>query len=307
MGISQRIEGAPTVSTDRPASPAMHRTLTRRLGDMEGRLAYDLTGEVTGEEPLVVASPGLGDLRSTYRFLTPALVAAGHRVATMDLRGHGGSSTGWPSYTEEDVAGDMLALVAELGGGPAVLVGNSYSGGAAVVAAARRPDLVRGLVLSGPFVREVPMSAVQRLSMWVVGRTPFGRAVWGSYVPSLSPGDKPADFADRLAELRANLAEPGRWTAVAAMTRAGHRAAEEALGAVRAPTLVVMGEDDPDFPDPAAEARLTADLLGGSADVLLVPGTGHYPHVQRPDLVNPAVVAFLAGLPGSATAPGSRA
>lgn len=261
----------------------------------DGHIAYDLSGSVTGDEPLVVASPGMGDLRTTYRFLVPALVAAGYRVAAMDLRGHGGSSTGWPSYTEGDVADDMLALVEQLGGAPAVLVGNSYSGGAAVVAAARRPDLVRGLVLSGAFVRDVPMTAAQRLSLWVVGRTPFGRAIWGSYIPSLSPGDKPSDFDAHMAALRTNLAEPGRWAAVAAMTRAGHAAAESSLGAVRAPALVVMGGDDPDFPDPAEEARLTADRLGGPAEVLMVPGTGHYPHVQRPDLVNPAVTAFLAG------------
>lgn len=261
----------------------------------DGQIAYDLSGSVTGDEPLVVASPGMGDLRTTYRFLVPALVAAGYRVAAMDLRGHGGSSTGWPSYTEEDVADDMLALVEQLGGAPAVLIGNSYSGGAAVVAAARRPDLVRGLVLSGAFVRDVPMTAVQRLSLWVVGRTPFGRAIWGSYVPSLSPGDKPSDFDTHLAALRANLAEPGRWAAVATMTRAGHATAEASLAAVRAPALVVMGGDDPDFPDPAEEARLTADRLGGPTEVLMVPGTGHYPHVQRPDVVNPAVTAFLAG------------
>lgn len=282
-----------------------HDTATAFLDRPDGRLAYEVTrpstgttgGTTGGTEPLVVASPGLGDLRTTYRFLAPALAAAGHRVVTMDLRGHGGSTTGWPSYREEDVAGDMLAMVEHLGGGPAVLVGSSFSAGAAVVAAARRPDLVRGLVLSGPFVREVPMTAVQRLSMWVVGRTPLGRAVSGSYVPSLSPGDKPADFADHLTALRANLAEPGRWAALAAMTRAGHGAADAALGDVCAPALVVMGTDDPDFADPSGEARIAADRLGGPAEVLLVPGTGHYPHVQRPDVVDAAVIRFLADLP----------
>jgi pimeloyl-ACP methyl ester carboxylesterase len=253
-----------------------------------GRLAM----HVQGAGPLVVASPGMGDLRATYRVLTPALVAAGYRVATVDLRGHGDSSTGWPTYAEAAVAEDLLAVIEALGG-PAVLVGSSYSGGAAVVAAARRPELVRALVLSGAFVRDVPQGRMARLAAWLVSSTPLGRPLWGAYIPALYPGRKPADFPQHHAALRANLAEPGRWAAVAAMAGAGHAAAEAALPAVRAPALVVMGGADPDFPDPAAEARRTAERLGGPARVLLVPGAGHYPHLQHPEEVVPAIVDFL--------------
>ncbi len=264
---------------------------TLHLERPEGRLAYDVTG--TG--PLVVASPGLGDLRASYRFLVADLVAAGYRVATVDLRGHGTSSTGWRTYAETAIAEDLLALVEHLAapGERAVLVGNSYSGGAAVVAADRRPELVAGLVLSGAFVRSVPQSVVQRLAGWLVTGTPLGRRVWTAYYPSLYPGTKPADFAAHHAALKTNLAEPGRFAAVAAMAGAGHDDAEAALPRVAAPALVVMGTEDPDFADPAAEARLTAEGLGGPADVVLVEAAGHYPHTQRPDVVSPAVIAFL--------------
>lgn len=57
-----------------------------------------------------------------------------------------------------------------------------------------------------------------------------------------------------------------------------------------------MGERDPDFRDPADEARNTAHRLGGDAEVLLVPGAGHYPHVQEPAIVSPAVIGFAEGL-----------
>jgi pimeloyl-ACP methyl ester carboxylesterase len=290
-----RTNQCPTDSTD--------TTATRFLDRPDGRLAYD----VTGSGPLVVAAPGLGDRRQTFRFLVADLVAAGYRVATLDLRGHGESSTGWPDHSETAVAEDMTALVEHLGSGSrAVLVGNSYSGGAAVVAAARRPDLVAGLVLSGAFVRDVPQNVVQRLSTWLVTRTPLGRQLWNAYVPSLYAGVKPADFAAYHAALRRNLAEPGRFAAVAAMAGAGHAAAESALARAVAPGLVVMGTADPDFPDPAAEAELTADRLAGPAEVVLVDGAGHYPHAQRPDLVSPAVVAFLARvLPTPGTAGGT--
>src|SRR4051812_18677478 len=91
-----------------------------------GRIAYD----VVGDGPLVVFSPGMADTRSTYRFLAPLIANAGYRVARVDLRGHGESTAGWSSYTHVDTAGDLMAVVRKLGG-PAVIVGQSFSGGAA--------------------------------------------------------------------------------------------------------------------------------------------------------------------------------
>jgi pimeloyl-ACP methyl ester carboxylesterase len=63
------------------------------------------------------------------------------------------------------------------------------------------------------------------------------------------------------------------------------------MEALRIPALVVFGTADDHFPDPAAEASAVAARLRG--EVLMVEGAGHYPHVERPDLVGPAVVAFL--------------
>jgi pimeloyl-ACP methyl ester carboxylesterase len=85
-------------------------------------------------------------------------------------------------------------------------------------------------------------------------------------------------------------------------THTSHAPAEARLAEVRAPALVVMGERDSDFPDPAAEARFIADAL--HAQVLMVPNAGHYPQAEYPEVVTPAVLAFLAGLGlGSGRAP----
>jgi len=259
----------------------------RYLDRPGGRLAH----EVRGDGPLVVCAPGLGDLRGTFTDLVDRLVARGHRVAWLDLRGHGESSTGWDSHHETDIAEDLLALVAHLGG-PAVLVGNSYSAGAAVIAAARAPEAVSGLVLTGPFVRDQPVTALDRLANALFAVPWLGRALWCAYWPNLF-GDKPADLAERKRALAANLAEPGRFAAVLDMLRGDHAVAEAALTAVRCPAVVVMGERDPDFADPAAEARFAADALGGTA--VMVAGAGHYPHAERPD----TVAAAVAGLRGS--------
>jgi pimeloyl-ACP methyl ester carboxylesterase len=52
-----------------------------------------------------------------------------------------------------------------------------------------------------------------------------------------------------------------------------------------------MGEKDPDFPDPKAEAHWIGDTL--SAEVVMVPDAGHYPQSQRPDITTDAVLRFL--------------
>jgi pimeloyl-ACP methyl ester carboxylesterase len=146
----------------------------------EGRVGY----EVVGDGPLVVLVPGMGDLRSAYRFLAPALQGAGYRVACTDLRGHGDSDASFSSYGDVETAGDMVELIVKLGG-PAVVVGNSMGAGAAVCAAADRPELISGLVLVGPFVRNAKTDAIQRALLRVAMTPVWAASAWRSYMPKL--------------------------------------------------------------------------------------------------------------------------
>ena len=160
----------------------------------DGRVAFD----VDGAGPLVVLVPGMGDLRSTYRHLAPTLRAAGYRVAVTDLRGHGDSDATFSVYGDEATAGDLIALVEHLGG-PALLVGNSLGAGAAALVAALRPELVSGLVLVGPFVRDPELSLATRLMLRVAMARPWGARAWVSYLPKLNAGERPEDFDAHLA------------------------------------------------------------------------------------------------------------
>jgi pimeloyl-ACP methyl ester carboxylesterase len=65
-------------------------------------------------------------------------------------------------------------------------------------------------------------------------------------------------------------------------TRTSHAPAEVVLGRVAVPVLVIMGDRDPDFGDPAGEAAWIAAAVG--AQVVMVAEAGHYPQSQRPDL-----------------------
>jgi pimeloyl-ACP methyl ester carboxylesterase len=58
--------------------------------------------------------------------------------------------------------------------------------------------------------------------------------------------------------------------------------------------MVVMGDQDPDFPDPKAEATWIGDAL--HAEVVVVQDAGHYPQSQQPDVTTAAVRRFLASL-----------
>ena len=162
--------------------------------------------------------------------------------------------------------------------------------GAAVIAAAERPELVTGVALLGPAVRNVPLNpAVVALSRLLMAG-PWARAAWASYLPKLYPGRRPKDFAEHRAQIVAAMRRPGHTRAFSKTTRTNHAPAEKSLADVKAPALVIMGDRDPDFRDPVGEARWIGERLG--ADVVTVPGAGHYPQAQYPELVNPALVAF---------------
>jgi pimeloyl-ACP methyl ester carboxylesterase len=261
---------------------------TRYISRPEGRIAYD----VQGSGPVVLLVPGMGDLRAGYRFLAPQLVAAGYTVATTDLRGHGDSDTTFPSYGDPETASDIEALLDELGG-KAVIGGNSLAAGAAVIVAAAHPEKVAGLVLFGPFVRNPQASAFQTWLFRTMMAPVWVASMWKAYMPTLYKGKKPADFEEYRSTVIASLKRPGYGKAFSLTTReTTHDPAERILGDVTAPAIVIMGDSDPDFKDPAGEAKWIGEKL--KAQVVLVPQAGHYPQSQQPEITTAAVLGFLA-------------
>jgi pimeloyl-ACP methyl ester carboxylesterase len=77
-------------------------------------------------------------------------------------------------------------------------------------------------------------------------------------------------------------------------------AAGERLGELSCPALVLWGEEDPYIPTSFAQAY--ADALGGPARLELVTGAGHWPWIDRPELVG-AVADFLLDGEGSPSPP----
>jgi len=257
--------------------------------------------ETTGAGQLVVLAHGMGDSRAAYRFVVPQLVAAGYRVAAMDLRGCGDSSAEWPDYSRTAIAGDLLAVIQHLGG-PAVLVGHSISGGAATIAAAKDPTAVAGVVELAPFTRA---QAVRPADLTVKRyRTAMTRLLlsnvlgsvraWHRYLDLAFPGDKPEDWEDQLQRMDRELREPGRMKALQRMGRSAPKDAGAQLGNVRCPVLVVQGSLDPDWADPRAEGEaIVAEMPDGLAELVVIDGAGHYPHTQHHDETAALILSFL--------------
>ena len=272
--------------------------MPEHLSIVGNTLAYD----VTGQGPLVVLAHGIGDSRHSYRFLAPALAAAGYRVANVDIRGCGDSSLGWDGYSRTDIAGDLVAVVLHLGG-PAVIIGQSISGGAATIAAATAPEVITGVIELAPFTRtqHFDLGGLVRVKRFRAGYTQLAQVLvrgslssWKKYLDVAYPV-KPADWDGELARIEAKLSEPGRMKALQAMCKASPGDAAAQLPNVACPVLVIEGSLDPDWADPRAEGeKIIADLPTGLGELAVIEGAGHYPHAQTPDELLALALPFLA-------------
>lgn len=260
---------------------------TQHLNLPGGTIAFDDSG---GDGPLIVMLPGAGDIRAEYRFVVPELVAGGARVVTMDLRGHGESSAAWPAYGMADTAADLMALLDHLDAGPATVVGTSFAPAAALWGAADRPDLFSRLVLISAHLEVAP--SWQALPLRMVMRGPYAGRLWASQFRKWHPAAPPADLDEHANALAAMMADPQRRKAVRETLTAHRIGLAERISRVDVPTLVIMGGADSHFKDPAAVGTAIAAETGGKVHV--VPGAGHYPHVEFPGQVVTAIADFLA-------------
>jgi pimeloyl-ACP methyl ester carboxylesterase len=208
----------------------------------------------------------------------------------------------WDGYRRTDIAGDLVAVVRHLGG-PAVIIGQSISGGAATIAAATAPDVIAGVIELAPFTRaqQFDLSGLVRVKRFRSGYTRMALVImrgrlknWTKYLDVALPV-KPADWASELARIETKLSEPGRMKVLQAMCKTSPADAGKHLSNVKCPVLVIEGSADPDWADPRAEGeKIIADLPRGLGELVVLDGAGHYPHVQMPDQVVALVVPFLA-------------
>lgn len=276
---------------------------TQRVAREGGRIAYDRAGDPGA--PAVLCLPSLGDTRAEYRALAPRLLAAGAQVLTADLRGHGESDASFERYAIADHADDLLAVLDHARVERAVIAGCSLSAASALVAAARRPDRISGLLLLGPVTRDLPAGRWMRPLFRPMFAPWWGARLWSAFYGSLFKRTRPADLPAHQAALRSLYADRARRRALVETMLAPKDESHAAWSKVHVPTAIVMGTADPDFPDARAEAEALAAGLGGPTELHLLAGVGHYPHLEDPDAALAAYLGLRARLEPARAASGA--
>lgn len=250
-------------------------------------LRYETWG--VGSAPLVLLH-GLGSSGDDWFLQLPAF-APYYACVTVDLRGHGLSEKPKGRYSMALFAADVAALLRALELPPAHILGLSLGGMVAQQLALAQPQVVRSLVLMNtlpglwPPPHQIVRMGLRRLTPpW---RTPdmalVARRVAGDLFPDPTAGFFRDQAAARIAAndpvayRRATMAVAGFWPG-------------PALKRIACPTLIIAGEGDRVVPG-LYQARLRKALP--HAGFVPIPGAGHACNIDRPDVVNAAVLEFL--------------
>ena len=223
---------------------------------------------VAGAGPPVVLVHGLAGSWRWWREVIPPL-AERHTVHVVDLPRF---ALVRPGRFRVAGAADWLALWLQASGSAgATVVGHSLGGLLTAQLAARKPDLVRRLVLVAP------------------AGIPFGRPTIGYGLPLFEALRTAAPHFRRV--LIADAARAGPATLLTGGLHATRSDVRRELASISAPTLILWGGRDPVLPATLAEQW---QLRLPHAEVTMLPDAGHVPMVDAPEAVADALRAFLA-------------
>ena len=241
------------------------------------------------DAPALVLSNSLGTDLSMWEPQVPALRER-FRVVRYDLRGHGGSDVSPGPTTIDRLGQDVVDLLDALGIGRAHVCGLSVGGLVSTWLAARRPDRVDRAVLGAVAARIGTQELWQDRAEAVRsgGMAAVVEAVLTRFFSERFRSER-HDVVARVGRVMSATPPEGYVAACLALRDADLR--EEVAGIV-APTLVVVGREDP--ATPVAEAEWLHARIPGS-ELVVLEDAGHLCNLEQPDRFTDAVVEFLAG------------
>ncbi len=223
-----------------------------------------------------------------------AALGSGRRLVAYDVRGHGDTPADDGLYTIDLFVDDLLALLDHLEIRSAVLCGLSMGGYIALRAANRAPDRVRGLILAdtraeadanpGKFARVAAAKTISEKGM-----DAFAFEFAHNLFSPKSAGKACVGEIHKIMAATDPLGARGTLLALAARPDA-----TPWLNTIKAPTLVLVGEDDALTP-PALSEALSAGIPG--ARMAVIPDAGHLSPVENPETFNRLADEFLTNLP----------
>ena len=222
--------------------------------------------------PAILLHGGLGH-SGNWGYQLPALVREGYRVVAIDSRGHGRSTRDERPYTYELMASDVLAVLDSLGIDKAGFVGWSDGAVIALILGATVPSRVAGVFF---FACNMDPSGAKEFEFGPLVQRCFNRHIKDYQQLSTTP-----EAFDEFSE------------AVGLMQRTQPDYSADDLAQIRVPVAIVHSEHDEFIKHEHAE-YLARSIP--NAEFIYLPGVSHFAPLQRPDLFNSAMLAFLKRL-----------
>jgi pimeloyl-ACP methyl ester carboxylesterase len=218
-----------------------------------------------------------------------------YRCVAIDWRGQGESTATKDGYDMDTLADDAVALIEALGVAPVHYVGLSMGGFVGQRIAARRPELVRTLVLLDTSAGPEDPDKVKRYKLLgriyrVTGMPPLRKAVLPIlFGPSFLADPANKDVIDEWERQLKRRRRTGVSKAV--MGVADRLPVENEIGRITAPTLVIVGADDAATP-PHKSERIAEGIRGARLEQ--IPDCGHTSTLEQPGAVTRLLQNFLA-------------
>ncbi|MFW5709185.1 MAG: alpha/beta fold hydrolase [Chloroflexota bacterium] len=215
------------------------------------------------------------------------------RCIAYDHRGQGRSQVTKRGYDMDTIYEDAVSLIQALDIAPVHFVGLSMGGFVGMRLGARRPDLVRSLVLMETSADSEPGENILRYNLlrfvarWLslklivngASKSLFGKTFLGD------PSKR-----DRLAHWKKQIAQNDRVGASRAAAGVFTRqSVYEEIETITAPTLIIVGEEDV-ATVPAKAERIHGQINGSR--MVRIPEAGHSASVEQPQAVIEAMKAF---------------
>ncbi len=270
------------------------------------KICYTVMGS---GQPLLLVH-GFGAAIGHWRKNIPILAAAGYRVYALDLLGFGASDKPPLNYTLEVWVELLHDFQLEHIQQPTVFVGNSIGALISLMVAAKYPEISAGAILINcagglshrphelnPPLR-IAMGAFNRLVRSpVTGKFLFDRVRQKSQIRrSLYQVYRHKEaVTDELVDILYTPAcDPGAQKVFASiLTAPPGPTPTELLPQVKCPMLVIWGAEDPWTPISGVKIFQVARDQGQAVEIVPIPGAGHCPHDEVPDVVNREIVKWL--------------
>lgn len=253
---------------------------------------YNYIEEGDGEDTIVFAH---GLLWSKWMFQNQiAFLKSKYRILAFDFRGQGGSTSKNGKYDMDSLLDDTVELIETIVGKSVIFAGLSMGGYVGMALAAKRPRLVKKLILMETTTDAETLDSISKYKMLnnmvkTVGYWPVEKAIMNIMFGKKFLNDKTRSgqyeiFLNKLKENNRQLIVKATEGVITRLST------EHYLPDIKCPTLVLVGQED--VPCPVEKSQFLADNIVNSK-LVIIEGAGHTGVLEEPEKYNLAIKGFI--------------